>query len=152
MPLKGKTWLLRLAATFAALASVSAWGYTVTCEAQGSFPEMEKIIVKPAMVEVNIESIGNHLYIKIEGPKLYGMFVNTLITEEFKGQDLTSKTSIWVKRTHIASQNETEIKITRQPVTLYAMKDVYRYGKNLKFLVTGPCQLPSQRPNSPCPI
>ncbi len=143
MPLKGKTWLLRLAAAFAALASVSAWGYTVTCEAQGSFPEMEKIIVKPATVEVNIESIGNHLYIKIEGPKLYGMFVNTLITEEFKGQDLTSKTSIWVKRTHIASQNETEIKITRQPVTLYAMKDVHRYGKNLKFLVTGPCQLPS---------
>jgi hypothetical protein len=143
MPLKGKTWRVRLAAAFAALASVSAWGYTVTCEAQGSFPEMEKIIVKPATVEVNIESIGNHLYIKIEGPKLYGMFVNTLITEEFKGQDLTSKTSIWVKRTHIASQNETEIKITRQPVTLYAMKDVYRYGKNLKFLVTGPCQLPS---------
>ncbi len=143
MPLKGKTWPQRLAAAFAALASVSAWGYTVTCEAQGSFPEMEKIIVKPATVEVNIESIGNHLYIKIEGPKLYGMFVNTLITEEFKGQDLTSKTSIWVKRTHIASQNETEIKITRQPVTLYAMKDVYRYGKNLKFLVTGPCQLPS---------
>jgi hypothetical protein len=143
MPLKGKTWPQRLAAAFAALASFSAWGYTVTCEAQGSFPEMEKIIVKPATVEVNIESIGNHLYIKIEGPKLYGMFVNTLITEEFKGQDLTSKTSIWVKRTHIASQNETEIKITRQPVTLYAMKDVYRYGKNLKFLVTGPCQLPS---------
>ena len=82
-------------------------------------------------------------YIKIEGPKLYGMFVNTLITEEFKGQDLTSKTSIWVKRKHIASQEEAEIKITRQPVTLYAMKDVYRYGKNLKFLVTGPCQLPS---------
>ena len=143
MPLKGKTWWLRLAAAFAALASVSAWGYTVTCEAQGSFPEMEKIIVKPATVEVNIESIGNHLYIKIEGPKLYGMFVNTLITEEFKGQDLTSKTSIWVKRTHIASQEEAEIKITRQPVTLYAMKDVYRYGKNLKFLVTGPCQLPT---------
>jgi len=64
MPLKGKTWPQRLAAAFAAfaaLASVSAWGYTVTCEAQGSFPEMEKIIVKPAMVEVNIESIGNHL-------------------------------------------------------------------------------------------
>ena len=143
MPLKGKTWCLRMAAACAAFVSVSAWGYTVTCEAQGSFPEMEKIIVKPATVEVNIESIGNHLYIKIEGPKLYGMFVNTLITEEFKGQDLTSKTSIWVKRTHIASLNETEIKITRQPVTLYAMKDVHRYGKNLKFLVTGPCQLPS---------
>jgi hypothetical protein len=104
---------------------------------------MEKIIVKPATVEVNIESIGNHLYIKIEGPKLYASFVNTLITEEFKGQDLTSKTSIWVKRTHIASQDETEIKITRQPVTLYASKDVQRYGKNLKFLVTGACQLPA---------
>lgn len=140
MPLNARAWLLY---TTLSLANLSAWGYTVTCEAQGSFPEMEKIIVKPATVEVNIESIGNHLYIKIEGPKLYGMFVNTLITEEFKGQDLTSKTSIWVKRKHVASQEETEIKITRQPVTLYAMKDVQRYGKNLKFLVTGPCQLPT---------
>ena len=140
MPLNARAWLL---CTTLCLANLSAWGYTVTCEAQGSFPEMEKIIVKPATVEVNIESIGNHLYIKIEGPKLYGMFVNTLITEEFKGQDLTSKTSIWVKRKHVASQDETEIKITRQPVTLYAMKDVQRYGKNLKFLVTGPCQLPT---------
>ena len=143
MPLKGKAWLLCTATMTLWLVSFSAWGYTVTCEAQGSFPEMEKIIVKPATVEVNIKSIGNHLYINIEGPKLYAMFVNTLVTEEFNGQDLTSKTSIWVKRKHIASQEEAEIKITRQPVTLYAMKDVYRYGKNLKFLVTGPCQLPS---------
>lgn len=143
MPLKGKAWLLYTATMTLWLASFCAWGYTVTCEAQGSFPEMEKISIKPATVEVNIKSIGNHLYIKIEGPKLYAMFVNTLVTEEFSGQDLTSKTSIWVKRKHIASQEESEIKITRQPVTLYAMKDVYRYGKNLKFLVTGPCQLPS---------
>ena len=139
MPLNARVWLLY---TTLSLANLSAWGYTVTCEAQGSFPEMEKIIVKPATVEVNIESIGNHLYIKIEGPKLYGMFVNTLITEEFKGQDLTSKTSIWVKRKHVASQEETEIKIMRQPVYLKAMKDVKRYGKDLKLLVSGPCQLP----------
>ncbi len=143
MPLKGKAWLLCTATMTLWLVSFSAWGYTVTCEAQGSFPEMEKIIVKPATVEVNIKSIGNHLYINIEGPKLYAMFVNTLVTEEFNGQDLTSKTSIWVKRKHLASQEESEIKITRQPVTLYAMKDVHRYGKNLKFLVTGSCQLPS---------
>ena len=143
MPLKRLLSLLSSAAMLTCLASFSAWGYTLTCDAQGSFPEMDKIVVKPASVEVNIESIGNHLYIKIEGPKLYGMFVNTLTTEEFKGQDLTSKTSIWVKRKNLASQEETEIKISRQPVTLYASKDVLRYGKNLKFLVTGPCQLPA---------
>jgi hypothetical protein len=143
MPLKVHAWALCKVLMALGLSCSSVWGYTLTCDAQGSFPEMEKIIVKPATVEVNIESIGNHLYIKIEGPKLYASFVNTLITEEFKGQDLTSKTSIWVKRTHIASQDETEIKITRQPVTLYASKDVQRYGKNLKFLVTGTCQLPA---------
>lgn len=143
MPLKRLAGLSCVAAILSCMTPIYAWGYTLTCEAQGSFPEMEKIVVKPATVEVNIESIGNHLCIKVEGPKLYGMFVNTLITEEFRGQDLTSKTSIWVKRTHIASQDETEIKITRQPVTLYALKDVRRYGKNLKFLVTGSCQLPA---------
>jgi hypothetical protein len=142
MPLKAHAWTLCKVLMALGLSCSSVWGYTLTCDAQGSFPEMEKIIVKPATVEVNIESIGNHLYIKIEGPKLYATFVNTLITEEFKGQDLTSQTSIWVKRKHIASQDETEIKITRQPVTLYASKDVQRYGKNLKFLVTGACQLP----------
>ncbi len=143
MPLKAHAWTLCKVLMALGLSCSSVWGYTLTCDAQGSFPEMEKIIVKPATVEVNIESIGNHLYIKIEGPKLYATFVNTLITEEFKGQDLTSQTSIWVKRKHIASQDETEIKITRQPVTLYASKDVQRYGKNLKFLVTGACQLPA---------
>jgi len=143
MPLKVHAWALCKVLMALGLSCSSVWGYTLTCDAQGSFPDMEKIIVKPATVEVNIESIGNHLYIKIEGPKLYATFVNTLITEEFKGQDLTSKTSIWVKRKHIASQDETEIKITRQPVTLYASKDVQRYGKNLKFLVTGACQLPA---------
>lgn len=143
MPLKRPACLPTAAVLFACMASFSAWGYTLTCEAQGSFPEMEKIVVKPATVEVNIESIGNHLYIKVEGPKLYGMFVNTLTTEEFKGQDLTSKTSIWIKRKHLVSQEESEIKITRQPVTLFASKDVQRYGKNLKFVVTGPCQLPA---------
>jgi hypothetical protein len=143
MSLKSVLGLLRCLLLSSGLGSFSAWGYTLTCEAQGSFPEMDKIVVKPATVLVNIESIGNHLYIKIEGPKLYGMFVNTLITEEFKGQDLTSKTSIWVKRTHVTSLEETEVKITRQPVTLYAIKDVFRYGKHLKFLVTGPCQLPA---------
>jgi hypothetical protein len=143
MPLKRLVGIPCLLVFFSCMTSFSASGYTLTCEAQGSFPEMEKIVVKPAMVEVNIESIGNHLYIKVEGPKMYGMFVNTLTTEEFKGQDLTSKTSIWVKRKHLVSQEETEIKITRQPVTLYASKDVQRYGKNLKFLVTGPCQLPA---------
>jgi len=143
MPLKANAWTLCKVLVALGLSSSSVWGYTLTCDAQGSFPEMEKIIVKPATVEVNIKSIGNHLYIKIEGPKLYATFVNTLITEEFKGQDLTSKTSIWVKRKHIASLEETEIKITRQPVTLFASKDVQRYGKSLKFLVTGPCQLPT---------
>jgi hypothetical protein len=143
MPLKANAWALCKVLMTLGLSSSSVWGYTLTCEAQGSFPEMEKIIVKPATVEVNIESIGNHLYIKIEGPKLYATFVNSLITQEYKGQDLTSKTSIWVKRTHIASQQETEIKITRQPVTLFASKDVQRYGKSLKFLINGPCQLPT---------
>ena len=143
MPLKAYAWTLCKVLMALGLSSSSVWAYTLTCEAQGSFPEMEKIIVKPATVEVNIESIGNHLYIKIEGPKLYATFVNTLITEEYKGQDLTSKTSIWVKRTHITSLEETEIKITRQPVTLFASKDVRRYGKSLKFSVTGPCQLPT---------
>ena len=120
----------------------SAWGYTLTCDVQGSFPELDKISIEPASIKVEITSIGDHLYIRIDGPKLYNFFVNTLITPEFEGMDLTSKTSMWVKRKNLQTKEESEIKINREPVNIKAIKDVQRYGKRLKFFVTGPCQLP----------
>jgi len=82
------------------------------------------------------------LYIRMDGPKLYTFFVNTLRTPEFEGMDLTSKTSMWVKRKNLQTQEESEVKINREPVNIKAIKDVQRYGKKLKFFVTGPCQLP----------
>ena len=120
----------------------SALAYTLTCDLQGSFPEMDKITVEPASVKVDITSIGDHLYIRIDGPKLYNFFVNTLKTPEFEGMDLTSKTSMWVKRKNMQTMEESEIKINREPVNIKAIKDVQRYGKKLKFYATGPCQLP----------
>ena len=116
--------------------------YTLTCDVQGSFPELEKISIEPASVKVEITSIGDHLYIKMDGPKLYTFFVNTLKTPEFEGMDLTSKTSLWVKRKNMQTLEESEVKINREPVNIKAIKDVQRYGKKLKFFVTGPCQLP----------
>jgi hypothetical protein len=116
--------------------------YTLTCDVQGSFPELEKISIEPATVKVEITSIGDHLYIKMDGPKLYTFFVNTLKTPEFEGMDLTSKTSLWVKRKNTQTMDESEVKINREPVNIKAIKDVQRYGKKLKFFVTGPCQLP----------
>ena len=122
--------------------SQTAMAYTLTCDVQGSFPELEKISIEPATVKVEITSIGDHLYIKIDGPKLYTFFVNTLKTPEFEGMDLTSKTSLWVKRKNTQNMEESEVKINREPVNIKAIKDVQRYGKKLKFFVTGPCQLP----------
>lgn len=122
--------------------SQTALAYTLTCDVQGSFPELEKISIEPATVKVEITSIGDHLYIKIDGPKLYTFFVNTLKTPEFEGMDLTSKTSLWVKRKNTQNMEESEVKINREPVNIKAIKDVQRYGKKLKFFVTGPCQLP----------
>ena len=121
---------------------VPSWAYTLTCDVQGKFPELDKIVLEPAIVTIDITSIGNHLYLKMDGPKLYNMFANTIISPEFEGQDLTSDTSIWVRRKNVQTKEETEIKITRQPVTVKAMKDVKRYGKDMKLLVSGPCQLP----------
>ena len=122
--------------------SQTAMAYTLTCDVEGSFPELEKISIEPATVKVEITSIGDHLYIKIDGPKLYTFFVNTLKTPEFEGMDLTSKTSLWVKRKNTKTMEESEVKINREPVNIKAIKDVQRYGKKLKFFVTGPCQLP----------
>ena len=119
-----------------------AWAYTLTCDVQGSFPEMDKVKIEPASVKVEITSIGDHLYIRIDGPKLYTFSVNTLRTPEFEGVDLTSKTSLWVKRKNLQTMEESEVKINREPVNIKAIKVVQRYGKKLKFFVTGPCQLP----------
>ena len=122
--------------------SQTALAYTLTCDVQGSFPELEKISLEPATIKVEITSIGDHLYIKIDGPKLYTFFVNTLKTPEFEGMDLTSKTSLWVKRKNTKTMEESEVKINREPVNIKAIKVVQRYGRKLKFFVTGPCQLP----------
>jgi hypothetical protein len=119
-----------------------AWAYTLTCDVQGGFPEMDKITIEPASVKVEITSIGDHLYIRMDGPKLYTFFVNTLRTPEFEGMDLSSKTSLWVKRKNLQTMEESEVKINREPVNIKAIKVVQRYGKKLKFFVTGPCQLP----------
>ena len=141
-PARPRISLIFLALVACLLTSQRALAYTLTCDVQGSFPEMDKISVEPASVKVDITSIGDHLYIKVDGPKLYTFFVNTLRTPEFEGMDLTSKTSLWVKRKNLQTMEESEIKINREPVNIKAIKDVQRYGKKLKFFVTGPCQLP----------
>jgi len=141
-PARPRISLIFLALVACLLTSPRALAYTLTCDVQGSFPEMDKISVEPASVKVDITSIGDHLYIKMDGPKLYTFFVNTLRTAEFEGMDLTSKTSLWVKRKNLQTMEESEIKINREPVNIKAIKDVQRYGKKLKFFVTGPCQLP----------
>jgi len=141
-PARPRISLIFLALVACLLTSQRALAYTLTCDVQGSFPEMDKISVEPASVKVDITSIGDHLYIKMDGPKLYTFFVNTLRTAEFEGMDLTSKTSLWVKRKNLQTMEESEIKINREPVNIKAIKDVQRYGKKLKFFVTGPCQLP----------
>jgi len=141
-PARPRISLIFLALVACLLTSQRALAYTLTCDVQGSFPEMDKISVDPASVKVDITSIGDHLYIKMDGPKLYTFFVNTLRTAEFEGMDLTSKTSLWVKRKNLQTMEESEIKINREPVNIKAIKDVQRYGKKLKFFVTGPCQLP----------
>jgi len=141
-PARPRITLIFLALVACLLTSQRALAYTLTCDVQGSFPEMDKISVEPASVKVDITSIGDHLYIKMDGPKLYNMFVNTLISPEFEGTDLTSDTSIWVKRRNVQTKEESEIKIRRQPVFVQALKDVKRYGKEMKFMVSGPCKLP----------
>jgi hypothetical protein len=141
-PARPRISLIFLALVACLLTSQRALAYTLTCDVQGSFREMDKISVEAASVKVDITSIGDHLYIKMDGPKLYTFFVNTLRTAEFEGMDLTSKTSLWVKRKNLQTMEESEIKINREPVNIKAIKDVQRYGKKLKFFVTGPCQLP----------
>jgi hypothetical protein len=57
--------------------------FNVRCSIEGSLPALEDKKFPAAEVSIEIQSIGNNLYFKMQGAKPYEMFINTLTTELF---------------------------------------------------------------------
>lgn len=128
--------LLALAAT---LPAAQAQPFKLQCEVEGKLPE-PAARVAPARVTVELQVIGRHLYFTVLGPTLYAMRVSTLVTEEFKGENLTSSSQLGARRLERKSERETELLIERGSMELSAHHDVNHAGKVQRFKYAGKCR------------
>lgn len=123
----------------AGLAAAQAETYKLRCEVEGKFPEqMPK--VPPARVVVELQVIGRNLYFHVVGPTHYEMRVSTLVTDDYRGENLTSGDQIGARRQQRSSQRESEIVIERGSMELSAHNDVALAGKTTRFKYTGKCK------------
>lgn len=131
-------WLLAvLAAVWASAAQAQT--YKLQCEVEGKL-EDSSVRVSPARVVIEMQVIGRHFYFKVAGPPYYEMQVSSLVTEEFKGENLFSASQLGARRQHRSSQRESEILIERGSLELSAHNDVSVGGKTQRFKYAGKCR------------
>jgi hypothetical protein len=111
------------------------------CEVEGSIPSLDGRKLDPAKVVVEIQSLGKNLFLKINGPKLYQVQINSLATEEFDGKNLTTAKEMGAYKKHRKTGAESEIRLQREPIMLHAFHDVSYNGKITRVHVDGPCTL-----------
>ena len=119
----------------------SAWAQTfkMPCEVEGSIPALKDRKLDAAKVVVEIQSLGKNIFLKINGPKLYQVQINSLATEEFDGKNLTTAKEMGAYKKHRKTGAESEIRLERQPIVLHAYHDVDYQGKITRVHVDGPC-------------
>ena len=112
------------------------------CEVEGVIPDLEDRKVKAEKVVVEIQSMGKNIFLKINGSKLYQTQASSLTTEEFVGKNLTTEKQMGATRKHKATGQESEIRIDRETVTLFAFHDMDYRGRTIRMHITGPCTPP----------
>ena len=119
----------------------SAWAQTfkMPCEVQGSIPALKDRKLDAAKVVVEIQSLGKNIFLKINGPTLYQVQINSLATEEFDGKNLTTAKEMGAYKKHRKTGAESEIRLERQPIVLHAYHDVDYQGKMTRVHVDGLC-------------
>ena len=121
-----------------------AWAQTfkMPCEVEGVIPDLEDRKVKAEKVVVEIQSMGKNIFLKINGSKLYQTQASSLTTEEYVGKNLTTDKQMGATRKHKATGQESEIRIDRETVTLFAFHDMDYRGRTIRMHITGPCTVP----------
>ena len=136
---------LRMLQAASLLVLAAAWPpaqaqtFKLQCEVEGKLPEPAPRVA-PARVTVELQVIGRHLYFTVVGPGHYAMRVSTLVTEEFKGENLTSSSQLGARRLERKSERETELLIERGSMELSAHHDVSLGGKVQRFKYAGKCR------------
>jgi hypothetical protein len=136
--------LFRTCVLIAWIGAGSAWAQTfkMPCEVEGVIPDLDDRKVKAEKVVVEIQSMGKNIFLKINGSKLYQTQASSLTTEEFVGKNLTTEKQMGATRKHKATGQESEIRIERETVTLFAFHDMDYRGRTIRMNITGPCTPP----------
>ena len=136
--------LFRTCVLILCIGAGSAWAQTfkMPCEVEGVIPDLDDRKVKAEKVVVEIQSMGKNIFLKINGSKLYQTQASSLTTEEFVGKNLTTEKQMGATRKHKATGQESEIRIDRETVTLFAFHDLDYRGRTIRMHITGPCTPP----------
>jgi len=121
---------------------VWAQTFKMSCELEGVIPALDDRKIKPEQVVVEIQTMGQNLFMKVVGSKLYSVQASSLTTEEFVGKNLTSQKLMGVTRKNKTTGFESEIRIERETVMMTAFNDVEYRGKSVRVLLSGPCIRP----------
>jgi hypothetical protein len=127
-----------------ALCSGAAWAQTfrMPCEVSASIPSLDGLKLPPERAEVEIQTMGKNIFLRLNGSKYYFVTVSSLSTDEFMGRNLTTGKEMGAWRKFIGNSNESEIRIARQSVTLTAYHDIVYQGKLTRIYIEGPCTPP----------
>jgi hypothetical protein len=121
---------------------VWAQTFKMSCELEGVIPALDDRKIKPEQVVVEIQTMGQNLFMKVVGSKLYTVQASSLTTEEFVGKNLTSQKLMGVTRKNKTTGLESEIRIERETVMMTAFNDMEYRGKTVRVLLSGPCIRP----------
>lgn len=131
----------------AVFVSLASWGiqaqtFRMPCEVTATIPSLDSLKLPPEKAEVEIQTMGKNIFLRLNGSKYYFVTVSSLSTDEFMGRNLTTGKEMGAWRKYLGNSNESEIRIARDSVVLTAFHDIVYQGKLTRIYIEGPCTLP----------
>ncbi len=124
--------------SFAALAD----NFKMPCEVKGIIPALEDKELPAARVTLEIETIGNNIFMRMTGSKQYEMKLSTLATKVFTGTNLTNPKHLGVRSKNNETGQEGELTVDQKTVSLSGYNDIDFQGKVVRLKLSGVCTLP----------
>ena len=121
---------------------VWAQTFRMPCDVSATIPALDGLKLPPERADVEIQTMGKNIFLRLNGSKNYLVTVSSLSTDEFMGRNLTNNKEMGAWRKFISNSNESEIRIARQPVVLSAFHDIVYQGKLTRIYIEGPCTPP----------
>jgi hypothetical protein len=133
-----------IALTIAALSFAAyADNFKMSCDVQGTIAAMQDKELAPSRMTLEIESIGNNIFMHLIGAKPYEMKLSTLTTKVFVGTNLTNAKHLGVRTKNKETNQEGQLVIDQKTVGLSGYNDIEFLGKPVRLTLTGTCILPN---------